>query len=217
MRADPRGQRHLPSVAMASLAALLVGVAGAAAGASGLDQLKSFLSGAKTGKATFRQVVTSQRGTTETTGTFTFQRPGKFRWVYEKPYEQLIVGDGEKLWIYDRDLNQVIVRKLDAALGSSPAALLSGDNALERNFELAGSGNADGLEWVNAKPKAADTGFERVRLGFKDNLPRVMELKDTFGNVTRLEFGTFERNSALDAGQFKFVPPKGADVVGATD
>ncbi len=214
MRVDPRGQRHLPWVATAALAALLVGVVGAA-DASGLDQLKLFLSGAKTGKATFRQVVTSQRGTTETTGTFTFQRPGKFRWVYEKPYEQLIVGDGDKLWIYDRDLNQVIVRKLDGALGSSPAALLSGDNALERNFELtAAVGGVDGLEWVDAKPKAADTGFERVRLGFKDNLPRVMELKDTFGNVTRLEFGTFERNATLDAGQFKFVPPKGADVVG---
>ncbi len=186
-----------------------------AADASGIDQLRSFVSGAKSGKATFRQVVTSQRGTTETTGTFTFQRPGKFRWVYEKPYEQLIVGDGDKLWIYDRDLNQVIVRKLDAALGSSPAALLSGDNALERNFELADSGKADGAEWVDAKPKAADTGFERVRIGFKDNLPRVMELKDTFGNVTRLEFGTFERNATLDAGQFKFVPPKGADVVGS--
>ncbi len=112
--------------------------------ASGIDQLKAFLSDAKSGKATFRQVVTSKRGTTETTGTFTFQRPGKFRWGYEKPYEQLIVGDGEKLWIYDRDLNQVIVRKLDAALGSSPAALLSGDNALERNFELADTGKADG-------------------------------------------------------------------------
>jgi len=194
-------------------AAALLCVVGAA-DASGIDQLRSFVSGAKSGKATFRQVVTSQRGTTETTGTFTFQRPGKFRWVYEKPYEQLIVGDGDKLWIYDRDLNQVIVRKLDAALGSSPAALLSGDNALERNFELADSGKADGAEWVDAKPKAADTGFERVRIGFKDNLPRVMELKDTFGNVTRLEFGTFERNATLDSGQFKFVPPKGADVVG---
>jgi outer membrane lipoprotein carrier protein len=189
----------------------------AAAHASGIDQLRSFVSGAKSGKATFRQVVTSQRGTTETTGTFTFQRPGKFRWVYQKPYEQLIVGDGDKLWIYDRDLNQVIVRKLDSALGSSPAALLSGDNALERNFELADAGKTDGAEWVDAKPKAADTGFERVRIGFKNNLPRVMELKDTFGNVTRLEFGTFERNATLDAGQFKFVPPKGADVVGATD
>ncbi len=197
----------------ALLAAAWLCVAGTA-DASGIDQLKSFLSGAKTGKATFRQVVTSQRGTAESTGTFTFQRPGKFRWVYEKPYEQLIVGDGDKLWIYDRDLNQVIVRKLDAALGSSPAALLSGDNALERSYELTDSGRADGMEWVDAKPKAADTGFERVRIGFKDNLPRVMDLKDTFGNVTRLEFGTFERNPTLDAGQFRFVPPKGADVVG---
>ncbi len=213
MHVDHRaGGRGALSSRVLSAAALLCVVG--AADASGIDQLRSFVSGAKSGKATFRQVVTSQRGTTETTGTFTFQRPGKFRWVYEKPYEQLIVGDGDKLWIYDRDLNQVIVRKLDAALGSSPAALLSGDNALERNFELADSGKADGAEWVDAKPKAADTGFERVRIGFRDNLPRVMELKDMFGNVTRLEFGTFERNATLDSGQFKFVPPKGADVVG---
>lgn len=212
-----RGAGRLRSLSWLALSAVALLFAAGAADASGIDQLKAFLSGAKTGKATFRQVVTSQRGTAETTGTFTFQRPGKFRWVYEKPYEQLIVGDGDKLWIYDRDLNQVIVRKLDAALGSSPAALLSGDNALERNFELADAGKADGVEWVDAKPKAADTGFERVRLGLKDNVPRVMELKDTFGNVTRLEFGAFERNVTVDAGQFKFVPPKGADVVGATD
>lgn len=209
-----RGARRLRSLSTLALSAAILLFATRAVEASGIDQLKAFLSGTKSGKATFRQVVTTQRGTTETTGTFTFQRPGKFRWAYEKPYEQLIVGDGDKLWIYDRDLNQVIVRKLDAALGSSPAALLSGDNALERNYELADAGKADGAEWVEAKPKAADTGFERVRIGFRDSLPRIMELKDMFGNVTRLEFGTFERNAPLDAGQFKFVPPKGADVVG---
>ena len=187
-----------------------------AAHASAIEQLKAFVAGAKSGRTTFKQVVTSKgpRGTNESSGTFAFQRPGKFRWVYEKPYEQLIVGDGEKLWIYDRDLNQVIVRKLDAALGSSPAALLSGDNALEQNFDLADAGMHDGLEWVDAKPKAADTGFERVRIGFKDNQPRAMELRDTFGNVTTLTFGAFERNAQLDPAQFRFTPPKGADVVG---
>jgi outer membrane lipoprotein carrier protein len=187
-----------------------------AAEASAIDQLKAFVAGARSGRTTFKQVVTSKgpRGTNESFGTFAFQRPGKFRWVYEKPYEQLIVGDGEKLWIYDRDLNQVIVRKLDAALGSSPAALLAGDNALEQNFDLADAGAQDGLEWVDAKPRAADTGFERVRIGFKDNQPRAMELRDTFGNVTTLTFGAFERNARLDPAQFRFAPPKGADVVG---
>jgi outer membrane lipoprotein carrier protein len=165
---------------------------------------------------TFRQAVASKgrQETRESTGTFSFQRPGKFRWTYETPYEQLIVGDGDRLWIYDRDLNQVIVRKLDRALGSTPAALLAGDSALEANFDLTDAGTRDGVDFVEAKPRTADTGFERVRIGFAGNLPRVMELKDTFGNVTTLTFGPFDRNSAQDAAQFRFVPPKGADIVG---
>jgi outer membrane lipoprotein carrier protein len=106
------------------------------------------------------------------------------------------------------------VRKLDVALGSTPAALLAGDSALEKNFDLVDAGRSDGLEYVEAKPRSPDTGFERVRIGFADNLPRVMELRDTFGNVTTLAFGRFERNPALDPGQFRFVPPQGADVIG---
>ena len=150
----------------------------------------------------------------ESTGTFSFQRPGKFRWAYEKPFEQLIVGDGERLWIYDRDLNQVIVRKLDRALGSTPAALLAGGGALEANFELTDGGQPGRPRYVEAKPRTPDTGFERVRIGFANNLPRAMELRDTLGNVTTLRFEAFERNTALDAGQFRYVPPPGADVVG---
>jgi len=184
--------------------------------AAGLDQLKAFLQGTKSGRATFTQEVAAKgsRPTRASSGTFTFQRPGKFRWSYEKPYEQLIVGDGDKVWIYDRDLNQVIVRKLDVALGANPAALLAGDNALERNFDLTDAGANGGLAWILAKPKAPDSGFEHVTIGFRDNLPRVMELKDAFANVTTLSFGTFERNPALDAALFRFAPPPGADVVG---
>jgi len=199
-----------------ALAWVLCLAAATAAHGAGLDQLHAFLSGAKTGKATFRQVV-APRGRSapqESAGTFAFQRPGKFRWVYQRPYDQLLVGDGSKLWIYDRDLNQVIVRTLDVALGGSPAALLAGDNALEKNFTVTDAGRSEGLDFIDARPKEADSGFERVRIGFKDNLPRRMELTDAFGNLTTLDFGTFERNPALDAGQFRFVPPKGADVVG---
>ncbi len=183
---------------------------------SGLAELKAFLSQTKSGRATFTQVVASRGGTAtqESSGTFSFLRPGKFRWAYAKPFEQLIVGDGGKLWIYDRDLNQVVVRKLDVALGSSPAALLAGDNALEKHFDLAEAGRTDGLEMVDATPRTPDTGFERVRIGLRDNLPRTMELKDTFGNVTTLTFGAFERNGALDVAQFRFAPPPGADVIG---
>jgi outer membrane lipoprotein carrier protein len=188
----------------------------AAAHAGGPAQLRAFVDGAQRGKATFRQVVAAKDGRRpqESSGTFSFARPGKFRWSYEKPVEQLIVGDGERVWVYDRDLNQVIVRRIDRALGSSPAALLAGDNALEKNFDIADAGKSDGLEYVDAKPKSPDSGFARVRIGFRDSLPRAMELEDMFGNVTTLTFGSFERNPALDAGEFRFAVPKGADVVG---
>jgi outer membrane lipoprotein carrier protein len=108
----------------------------------------------------------------------------------------------------------VITHQQEAALGQSPAALLSGDNALDRNFEVVDAGKADGLEFIDATPRAPESGVERVRIGFRDNLPRMMELRDTFGNVTTLTFESFERNVKLDPAQFAFVPPKGADVVG---
>jgi len=206
-----RGARALPALCFA--AAWLAPVP---ALASGLDQLRAFLDGTRSGRTTFTQTVSvrSGRAPPQATGDFAFSRPGKFRWTYEKPFQQLIVGDGDKLWIYDRDLNQVIVRKLGQALGSSPAALLAGDNALERNFTLTGGIASEGLEWVNAKPKSADSGFQEVRIGFADNLPRRMELTDSFGQVTRLEFAGFERDKAVDPTLFRFTPPRGADIVG---
>ena len=184
--------------------------------ADGLAQLKAFNDATKSGKVTFQQTVAAkgQAAPKESTGTFSFQRPGKFRWTYEKPFEQVIVGDGEKLWIYDKDLNQVIVRKLDRALGATPAALLAGGGALENNFTLTDGGTRDGLEYVEAKPKTPDSGFELVRIGLAGNAPKSMELRDTFGNVTTLRFGAFERNVAQDANVFRFTPPKGADIVG---
>jgi outer membrane lipoprotein carrier protein len=187
-----------------------------AAGASGLDELHAFLEGTKTGQGSFRQVVVNREGrTTQTTsGTFAFARPGKFRWTYDKPFDQLIVGDGDKVWVYDHDLNQVIVRKLDAALGATPAALLAGDNALEKNFTLVAGGEGDGLEYVDATPKTADSQFKRIRLGFADDLPRKMQLTDAFGQTTDLTFSDLHRNPKLPADTFQFTPPKGADVVG---
>ena len=203
--------RHLGTV----LAALALSVA-TTANATGLAQLRAFVDGAKTGRSTFRQaVVPKGRDQAQvSSGTFSFARPGRFRWSYEKPYEQLIVGDGAKLWIYDRDLNQVTTHKQDVSLGASPAALLAGDNSLDRNFDVVDGGSSDGLEFVDARPRAPESGVERVRIGFRDNLPRTMELRDAFGNVTTLTFDSFERNVKLDPAQFVFVPPKGADVVG---
>ena len=187
------------------------------ADAGGVDELRAFVDGAKNGRATFRQTVVARSGRVPqvSSGTFAFARPGKFRWSYEKPFEQLVVGDGAKVWVYDRDLNQVIVRQLDAALGATPAALLAGDNALERSFVLVDGGTAAGLAWVEATPKSADSTFTKVRIGFRDQLPRAMELADAFGQTTRLQFDAFERNVALPSELFRFVPPAGADVVSA--
>lgn len=204
------------SRARAFVGACAVALAVPAADASGLDQLHVFLEGTQSAQGSFRQnVVNKDRRTTQTTsGTFAFQRPGKFRWTYEKPFDQLIVGDGEKVWVFDRDLNQVIVRKLDAALGATPAALLAGDNALEKNFTLVAGGETDGVEYVNATPKSTESQFTRIRLGFVDSLPRRMELTDAFGQSTELTFTDVRRNPKLPADAFQFTPPKGADVVG---
>jgi outer membrane lipoprotein carrier protein len=184
--------------------------------ASGLDQLHAFLDGTKTARGTFHQTVTNAQGRTtqKSSGSFAFARPGKFRWSYDKPYDQLIVGDGTDVWVYDKDLNQVMVRKLDAALGSTPAALLAGDNALERSFDIGEGAAANGLQYVDAAPKTSETQFKRIRLGFRDNLPRAMTLTDAFGQTTELVFDTMERNPAVPPDAFRFTPPPGADVIG---
>lgn len=185
------------------------------AGAS--DKLRSFISSSQSGQANFTQVVQDKKGKKiqSASGTMQFVRPGKFRWVYQKPYEQIIVGDGAKFWLYDVDLNQVTVKKLDAALGSSPAALLSGNNEIERAFVLKDSGSRDGLEWLDATAKAPDTGFEKIAMAFNEQGELVvMELRDAFGLKTELRFSKMQRNPQLSPSLFKFVPPKGADVLG---
>lgn len=194
----------------------VVAVVAPCARASGLDELHTFLEKTHSATAEFDQTVTRRggRAAQESSGSFAFERPGRFRWAYDKPYAQLIVGDGKRVWVYDRDLDQVMVRNLDAALGQTPAALLAGDNALERNFTLIASGDANGLEWVDALPKAADSQFKRIRIGFAHDLPQRMELTDAFGQVTTLVFKDMTRNPSLAPGLFVFVPPTGADVVG---
>jgi outer membrane lipoprotein carrier protein len=184
--------------------------------AGGIEQLHAFLDGAKTGRAGFSQTVVAKSGRQpqEARGTLLFARPGKFRWTYEKPYYQLLVGDGEKLWVYDKDLSQVTVKTLGDALGATPAALLSGGKAWEKNFTLKDDGQSGALEWVQATPKAQDSTFQNIRIGLSGNLPRIMVMQDNFGQTTTLAFDRFERNPALDAGEFRFTPPPGADVVG---
>jgi outer membrane lipoprotein carrier protein len=190
---------------------LLPGVAGAA----GVDALKAFLGQTQTLKARFAQMVLDKnlKALQQAQGVMQFSRPGKFRWDYTKPYEQTIVGDGSRLWIYDKDLNQVTVRKLDRALGASPAALLAGSNELERDYTLSNLGMDKGLDWLEALPKSRDTVFERVRMGFGKSGLEVMELRDQFGQVTVITFADVERNPRIPADVFRFTPPPGADVI----
>ena len=184
--------------------------------ADGLAQLRQFMEGTRSAKGSFTQQVYSRSGRKpqQATGSFAFSRPGKFRWVYEKPYAQVLVGDGSKLWAFDQELNQVTTKKLGQALGNTPAAILAGDNSLDKNFVLKDAGDADGLEWVEATPKSDDSSFERIRMGFAGGQLKAMVLHDNFGQTTALQFGQMERNPAIDPAQFRFVPPKGADVVG---
>ena len=186
------------------------------AGAASLERYKAFLNGTQSARAQFEQKVYDRNGkmTQESRGSFVFQRPGKFRWVYDKPADQVIVGDGQRVWIYDRQLNQVTVRKLATALGSTPAALLAGASGIEQAFALSDAGEKDGLEWLQAKPRERDAGFERVLLGFDARGLQAMELTDNFGQTTELRFSKLERNPKVNPAEFRFDPPKGADVLG---
>ena len=201
-----------------SLVGAFVAAAGfaGAANAAAIDKLHRFLESTKTVRADFVQTVVSRdaRSRQQSSGVMLFARPGKFRWQVDKPYSQLLVGDGERVWMYDPDLRQVTVRKIGDALGSTPAALLAGDSALEKRFALKEGGEADGLEWVDATPRNADSGFEHVRIGFAEGELRAMDLFDNFGQTTKLVFSRVERNPALAPAQFRFTPPAGADVIG---
>lgn len=201
-------------------AVLMLCVASASAHAGAIERLKAFIEATHSARAEFTQEVTDQNGKRiqSASGTMEFQRPGKFRWTYRKPYEQLIVGDGTRFWLYDADLNQVTVRKLDAALGSSPAALLSGSNEIERGFKLTEAGSSNGLEWLQASPKeqgkGQDSSFEKIRMGFDAQSGLVaMELNDMFGHTTVLHFSAMQRNPRIPQRQFRFTPPGDADVL----
>ena len=191
--------------------------------ASGLDALENFVKTAKTGRADFTQVVTSPpkegqavRSKTST-GTFEFQRPSKFRFVYKKPFEQSIVADGQTLWLYDADLNQVTARKQSQVLGSTPAALIASApdlRALQADFDLQPAADKDGMQWVVATPKTKDGQLQSVRIGFRaGNELGALEIADSFGQKSVMSFAKVEVNPSLAAESFQFKPPVGADVV----
>ena len=183
--------------------------------ASSIDTLKAMFAQTTTARAHFAQIVLDRnmKMLQQATGTMQFSRPGRFRWEYDRPYEQLIVGDGSKVWLYDKDLNQVTVRRFDRALGSSPAALLAGSDDIEKSYRLTSLGSQDGLDWLEAVPRTQDTAFERVKLGFGKAGLEAMELRDQFGQITVIKFSTIERNPKLPPESFRFTPPKGADVI----
>jgi outer membrane lipoprotein carrier protein len=186
-----------------------------AAGGASIEALKTLFAQTTTARAHFAQIVLDRnmKMLQQATGTMQFSRPGRFRWEYDRPYEQVIVSDGSKVWLYDKDLNQVTVRRLDRALGSSPAALLAGSDDIEKSYRLSSLGNQDGLDWLEAVPRTQDTAFERVKLGFGKAGLEAMELRDPFGQITVIKFSTIERNTRLPPESFRFTPPKGADVI----
>ena len=197
------------------LAAVLLVVA-TGARADAVDALREFAREAKNGRAVFTQVVTSPDGTKKKTssGSFEFARPNRFRFAYTKPFEQLIVGDGQKVWLYDADLQQASVRPLDKALGATPAALLAGA-ALEKDFELRALPAAQGLDWVQAIPREKDenANLQSLRVGFKGKTLAAIELVDGFGQRSLLNFSALVTNVALEPELFRFVAPKGVDVL----
>ena len=198
------------------LAGLLAGLlVSTGAQADPVATLREFARDVKSGRANFTQTVSSPDGAKKKTssGSFEFSRPNRFRFAYSKPFEQLIVSDGQKVWLHDVDLNQVSVRPFDQALGGTPAALLAG-GTLERDFELTALPARDGLEWVQAKPRAKDGTVAELQVGFRGKDLAALELVDAFGQRSLLLFSAVQHGVAVPAERFRFVPPAGADVIG---
>lgn len=183
--------------------------------ASGAAQLRDFIKNVQAASGSFTQQASDRQGGARApqTGEFSFQRPGKFKWDVRKPYEQLIISDGKRLYQYDPDLAQVTERNVDQSIGASPAAILFGSGKIEDAFELQDLPARDGLEWLRAKPRSADAGFTHVEIGFKDNMPQRIDLLDSFGQTTRIRLTDIRPNPKLDDAAFTFTPPAGVDVV----
>ncbi|MCM2253234.1 MAG: outer membrane lipoprotein chaperone LolA [Ramlibacter sp.] len=204
------------------IATVFIAACALSARASGLDSLENFIKSVKSARAEFTQVVTApardgQAARSKTsTGTFEFQRPSRFRFEYRKPFEQTIVADGQTLWLHDVDLSQVTARKQSQVLGSTPAALIAAapdTAALRKDFDLQAAGEKDGLQWMQATPKARDGQLHGVKVGFRGNDLAVLEIQDSFGQRSVLTFTRMEVNAALTPQRFQFKPPAGVDVV----
>ena len=192
--------------------ALLLGSFSIPSLASGTEQLASFLKGTHSASGSFSQVTADRKGKTgqAMSGVFKFQRPGKFVWNYEKPYEQGIYCNGRTISVWDPDLRQVTVKAIASSMPSSPAAILFGNNDFRRDFTVKDAGTKDGLEWIDAVPKLHDTSFTDIRIGFRDGLPAAMTLKDSFGQTITLHMSDMKKNPSISSSAFEFRPPKGA-------
>jgi len=184
--------------------------------ADGSASLKNFYEKTQALRADFHQIVSDKKGQKiqDVYGQMQLKRPNKFRWDYNKPFEQQIISDGKQVWLYDTELAQVTVRELSKALGASPAALLAGEDSLDKNFRLVSAYRKDKLDWVSTNPKDKDSGFDNISLGFKDDVLQEMIMLDSFGHLTKIVFTNLETNPVIDAKTFLFKPPKGVDVVG---
>jgi outer membrane lipoprotein carrier protein len=179
------------------------------------EQLRTFVAQVQSASGDFAQYTVGPQGQTKPAqrGKFLFMRPGRFKWDVLKPYEQQIVSNGREIYQFDPDLNQVTVRKVDQAIGASPAAILFGSGSLEQSFEVTALPNKESLTWLRAKPRQPDAGFVHVDLGFKDGIPHRIILLDAFGQTTHVELSALVRNPGLSTSNFDFVAPQGADVV----
>ncbi len=188
----------------------------AAASASAAAEVERYLSGLSSWSADFEQTIDDGHGNVvrSAAGRLYLQRPGKFRWDYSQPSEQLILADGKQIWFYDKDLAQANVRDMDTSLASTPASLLSGSGSVSSQFNVAALGLSAGLQWFQLVPKHSDTDFQLVRIGFDKGDLRSMFLADKLNQITQLTFSKSKRNVPLEPGLFSFTPPPGVDVIG---
>ncbi|MGE0383552.1 MAG: outer membrane lipoprotein chaperone LolA [Gammaproteobacteria bacterium] len=179
--------------------------------------MESFVQGAQSWSARFDQTVLDDRGRVidSAQGDVQILRPGRFRWQYDKPYRQLIVGDGQTVWIYDEDLEQITRRPQRESLGRTPAALLGDALDLDRDFTIAGAEGGDRLHWVLLTPREDEAQYTAIRLGFEGDALAAMVLSDALGQKTVLHFTGMHRNEALSPTLFEFKPPAGVDVIDA--
>ena len=197
------------------VAAVLSSVSALAWAEDASIQLRSFVKNVQAATGEFTQQVFGAQGEPQAAqqGEFAFHRQGQFRWEVLQPYEQLVLSDGQFVYQYDPDLMQVTQRGVDEAIGTSPAAILFGSRRIDDAFNLTDLPDRDGMQWLRAQPRTSDAGFEYVDIGFQNNLPTKLELRDTFGQTTRISLRALQPQETIAAERFHFVVPEGVDLV----